>query len=324
MKLTPAQNITRAQRLRALFQIRKRTFERCLAVPACEKPAIRAHSIQNARVLDLLAVENHVYAPEVTMDSERGPQVSIARVGRNDATTFTGLCAEHDARFFAAIDKAPLDVASDEHRFLLAWRAAFFESHATGVVVQQTQAAYQKRVEFGLDPSDEPSPAGLHAVSAMCNAWQVYRWRVDLDLAYHEARLPLLCHESLVLDVRAPTVAAAGLFSVGTRRNPNDLRCVTLNILPLSRTRTWVLFSFKPGDRREARKALRRVLDAPAHNLKYQVSRLLLQRCQNFVLSPAFAEMWSPERKRSVVSFFERTLWETECAFDSPDLQLFT
>ena len=314
----------RGHMLRVFFEARNLTYARCLAAPGCQEPAIRAHSVQNARVLDLLAVDNHVYAPELKIDTATGPYVSIERVGQNKAPTFTGLCANKYVSLSEPIDKALNDVTSHQDRFLVAWRAAFYESHATAAVVPQMQAAYKSRVDLGLDAPDEPSPAGVRAVWTMLEAWKVFRWRAELDLAYGSGRLPDLCHESMTIDVLSPTVAASGLFSLGTRKNQNDLRCVTVNILPLSATRTWVLFSFKPGDKREAHKALRRVLKAPAHNVKYQLSRLLLQRCQNFVLSPSFFETWPDERRRSVVSFFERTLFETDICFDSPDLRLFT
>ena len=315
--------VDRGHLLQAFFEARNVTFEKCL-IAGCQEPAIRAHSVQNARVLDLLAVDNHVYAPEVEVDPVHGPYVSIERIGRNKATTFTGVCSQHDSTLFQPIDSAPIDTASDEHRFLLAWRAAFFESHATIAVARQMQTVYKKRVDLGLDTADEKSTAGMYAVGKMLSAWKVFRWRVDLDLAYLSGNAPDLRHETMTFDVARPTVAASGLFSVGTRKNQNDLRCIAINILPLSETKTWVLFSFKPGDRRQALKALRRVLQAPPHNAKYQLSRLLLQRCQNFVLSPVFFESWSPDRQKVVVAFFERTLFDVEVRFDSPDLQLLT
>ena len=51
-------------------------------------------------------------------------------VGRNDATTFTGLCSEHDRRMFEPIDKATINVLDEEHLFLFAYRSVLRELHA--------------------------------------------------------------------------------------------------------------------------------------------------------------------------------------------------
>lgn len=321
---TPTASLTRGERLQAFFEVQNLEYAMCLAVPKCPQPAIRAHSVQNARVLDLLCVDNHVYVPEVKVHKDTGPFLTFSRRGRNLATTFAGMCSEHDSRLFAPLDNEELDPQSALHCNLLAWRAAFFESHAAQAVGLKSQVAYQKRVEMGLDAPDVPSPAGLVAVGKMLEAWKVFRWRADLDIAFHTGASLDLCHESIILDTEQPTVAVSSLFVVGVRKNANDLRCVTLNVLPLSATKTWALFSFKRQDKREVHKAVRRVLAAPSHNQKYQLSRLILQRCQNFVLSPSYFETWPEPRRRVVLEFFERTMFETEIGFDSPDLQLLT
>lgn len=321
---SPKESGTRGALLRAFYEVRKSKFAKCIGFPGCQEPAIRAHSVQNSRVLDLLVDADHVLSPAVEFDKDSGPRILLDRVGRNSATTFTGLCSTHDSEFFRPIDYEVLDPTSLEHRSLLAWRASLFESHATMAVAAQMQQMYHERVKLGLDSKDSPSPAGLFAVHQMHEAWKVFRWRADLDIARLEGRpLPLL-HESLVLDVAEPTVAASALFVVGLRKNPNDFRCVTLNVLPISPTKTWALFSFKARDRREVLKVIRRVIDAPAHNIKYQLSRLILQRSQNFVLAPRFVQSWPESRMATVLHFFERTMVETEIGFDSPDLQLLT
>lgn len=317
-------SISRGELLKAFFEVRNSKFSKCLGAPGCSQPAIRAHSVQNSRVLDLLVEDDHVYMPAVTFHKDSGPRFRFNLEGRNEATTFTGLCSAHDSTFFEPIDNEVIDPESETHRSLLAWRAALFESHATMAVGAQMQSMYGKRVNLGLDAKDVPSPAGLFAVGKLLEAWKVFRWRVDLDLAFHAGQpLPLL-HDSVVLDVAEPTVAASALFVIGTRRNPNDFRCVTLNVLPLSPTKTWALFSFKAQDRREVRRVIRRVVDAPPHNIKYQLSRLILQRCQNFVLAPRHFRTWTEERTATVLGFFERTMFETEVGFESPALQLLT
>ena len=57
----------------------------------CEKDAIRAHSVQNKKVLEQLCENNHVVMPRFKISANKIPEFFFDSVGRNKATTFTGL-----------------------------------------------------------------------------------------------------------------------------------------------------------------------------------------------------------------------------------------
>ena len=117
--------------LKTMFALKASPLEKCFWPTECPNPAIRAHSVQNATALALLEEGGHVVAPTIRLDAERGPIVDLTKVGRNRATTFAGLCSEHDRMAFAPIELGKLDLQSPEHLFLLAFRATFYEVHAT-------------------------------------------------------------------------------------------------------------------------------------------------------------------------------------------------
>jgi hypothetical protein len=97
------------EELGRFFKTHQARFGKCLAPGlACENTAIRAHSIQNAQVIDLLQTNGHVIALRPNF-SAAGPEIDFESVGRSYASTFTGLCEEHDARLFEPIDTKPLD-----------------------------------------------------------------------------------------------------------------------------------------------------------------------------------------------------------------------
>lgn len=73
-------------------------------------------------------------------------------MGRNNATTFTGLCADHDADLFRPIDTNEIDLSSDEHLFLLSYRAVLKEAYMTRKSAIDTQLTYQRGIEGGLLP----------------------------------------------------------------------------------------------------------------------------------------------------------------------------
>jgi hypothetical protein len=107
----------------------KKGFAKCLAPSMdCDEEPIRAHSIQNARVLDLIQTDGHVLMPRYKLVNGE-PKMEFAKVGRNEASTFTGLCSKHDTELFKAIDTEHLDVDNCEHLRQLAYRSVMREMH---------------------------------------------------------------------------------------------------------------------------------------------------------------------------------------------------
>ena len=105
------------------FKTQKKNFEGCLHPSfTCKRPPIRAHSIQNRRVLDLIQQDGQVRMPRYKIKGDKRA-LEFESVGRNQASTVTGLCSQHDNALFKVIDSEPLNVDNDEHlRFV-----AFFE-----------------------------------------------------------------------------------------------------------------------------------------------------------------------------------------------------
>lgn len=308
----------------AMFTARKKQLTRCFYPSLkCEESAIRAHSVQNSKVLDLLVDNGHVYSMGLKLDVAKGPQISLKAEGRHKATTFTGLCAKHDKELFTAIEDSPLDVQADQHRFLLAYRAAFWELHAAGSVGMQMQNYYEERVRLGLDKRNSGSAAARFAVERLFVAWQVWLWKSELDVALLEEKWDVLAHKVLVFPVTQPTVAASALFSIGTHANGKDLRCVALSVLPLSLTSTCAILSYKPKDKKAVKKKLASLLNGSGVQLKKELSRRLLKSCQNFVLAPQYVETWSTAKRKAVVDYFTKTIFTKGTPADDDELQLF-
>src|ERR1700720_3045384 len=101
--------------IQLFVKAQKKGYAKCLAPSMdCDEEPIRAHSIQNSRVLNLIETEGHVIMPRYRLVNGE-PTMEFAKVGRNNASTFTGLCSKHDAELFKAIDTEPLDVDNCEH-----------------------------------------------------------------------------------------------------------------------------------------------------------------------------------------------------------------
>lgn len=312
------------QLLAAIFRIDSGQFSRCLASGvSCEEPAIRAHSIQNARYLDLLAEDGHVIAFSRRFDVDKGLSIDYTRVGRNRATTFEGLCTSHDNELFSAIEVGELDLESSQHKFLLAYRATIREFHATCDAVCKVQGAYVKRVELGIDPKDEPSPSGMFAVERMIISHETYLYKLLFDEAYASRNFDAVTHDVLPLDVEQPTIGLSSLFSLdGVLRGDSTVR-VCASVLPISPQSTVVVLSYLSDDAPLARAHLSRVLDSEGYHQRYELSKLFLNSCDNFVIAPSYFRLWTSEKRDAVREFFSRTILDNDTAYDNVHLYLF-
>lgn len=310
--------------VKAMFDMRATELGQCFAPPfPCPHPPIRAHSIQNARVLDLLAQDGHLIAPSIRLQASRPPDIDFKPIGRHKgATTFRGLCSVHDRELFAAIETKLIDVTNPEHLFLLAYRAAYFEVHATCAAAWTLQMAYQKRVEFGYDPKGEPSEAGMLAVERIAVAYDTFRYKEFLDAVAASRSFHELQHDVFVHEVTRPTVAACVLFSLDELWD-GDVVHVCLNIFPLEKTRTAIVFSYINNDAALARAELTTVLHSKGTSQLYEVSRRVLNHSQNFVLAPDYVSAWPASKREVVLQYFRRTALYNDLAFEHQDLYLF-
>lgn len=310
--------------LKAVFQLNAAEFSRCFAPPTlCARPAIRAHSVQNATCLDLLADNGHVIGLSRRMSAAAPPEISFARIGRHRATTFAGLCADHDRRIFAPIETAAFDTANPEHLFLAAYRATFREVHASCAAGWMLQMGYQKRVELGLDAGNVPSDAGLLATRQLIMAHQTFVYKLAFDEAYLARDFVAIQHDTFEIGTPRPLLAACCLFSIDDAVTADDVVRVCLNVLPLSARRTVIILSYTRGDAAAARGSLDRILSATGPHRLYELSKRLLNSCENFVVAPAHLDTW-PEAKRDTIrAYFLRTLLKDALDYEHEALYLF-
>ena len=312
------------EELAEFFRTRKIEFGRCLEpMMQCGEPAIRAHSIQNRQTIALLEQDNHVLAWQPRF-SQAGPDVALRRIGRNDAATFAGFCNQHDTKLFRPLDTKALDAADREQLFLLAYRGITCELHAIMTGVVQLQSLYTARVERGADSPDSSSPAGQKALEQMLLSWATWRYRHS----YYDE--PLLRrsfdgveHDVLDLNDQAPCLAASSFITVKDVPINEELVGIAINILPVSETRTVAAFSYAKKDQGSVRAALDRILGSTGDMQRYELSKLVLSRISNVLISPRHFDQWSDERKKKIADAFVRTVESQQDVGEDADFMLF-
>lgn len=313
----------RKQLKRAIFDLQKITVNRCFEpTEMCSKPAIRAHSIQNSGILGQLSDNGHVIMPKLHSNGGK-PELVFTIVGRNKATTFTGLCGDHDARIFEPIDKTPIDSRNEEHLFLLAYRSVLREVHAVATGAVKNQLGYQEKVALGLIPGDVPTSDGMRAVAFIANAYESYLYKRKFDTAYTAGEYSNVQHVRLFEDGYLPTIAVSALFSLDDIPVEDDVARIALNVFPSGRGVS-VVFSFLANEAPHVLPFLQPFISASGETLLQLLSVRILLSCENFVLCPRFWKDVGPSRRQAIAGLFSASLSKEVPVSDLSPVLLFS
>ena len=312
-----------AKLVKHFFKTYKTTTDRCHEPEeTCTQKAIRAHSIPSGSVLSRLSRNGHVVMPRSLHDYPEPPRVLFQHIGRNQATTFTGLCAKHDNDIFRPIDDKTPDINSDRDLFLLAYRATLREYHVTLQNAIRFQSMYQKQLEVGLSSENEPCSAGLLATSHIINAYETYEYKRLLDDYYLSSQWSRMKHNVLLFQDQRPSIAVSSLFSLDDVDAPETPR-ISLSVLPLDASSVAVVFSSTPKDARFVDLYLHRVLSSELYLQKYLISKIIFQSCENFVIDPLYYDSMTKGRQEVIHQFFNRTVNRNDDDFEDERLYLF-
>ena len=110
-------------------EMRKKTrISECLCPRKieCSEKIIKAHSIQNNRILNKISVDGKIMQFDATDAIFTN---DLSKVGRKAATTFTGFCGFHDNELFKSIELKDYESDNKEQEFFFAYRCLARELH---------------------------------------------------------------------------------------------------------------------------------------------------------------------------------------------------
>ena len=115
----------------------------------CSEKIVKAHAIQNNRILNRIA-ENGIV---ITMDgTDHLIFQSSDSKGRKIATTFTGFCSYHDKTLFQEIEDKDF-LGTDKQIFLLTYRTMAWHYHKKLEQINATCIQFEKMFSKGYDMS---------------------------------------------------------------------------------------------------------------------------------------------------------------------------
>ncbi len=305
-----------------IFKNYRGQFGRCLwpGQSNCPAPVIKAHSIQRRGTLESLAENGHVVMPDLVLKGDEPPELRFAEVGLKAASTFTGLCSYHDNKLFEPIDDAPLDFDDRGQMFLLAYRSVLKEAHASMRAANKVQGTYDKAVRLGLSDPEKVTPEMLLATERIVAAYDRYVFKLRYDEAYLNGHFETVEHAVLDLDAPVPSLAASTMFSM--RRVGKDEAFVSLNTFPHDGRHVLVL-SYLAEHERFVEPLFSRIKTTFSVGRLKAVSRLVVERCENFALRPSLYRSFTEAQRAAIRNFFLITLRDPSPGGRDDNIDLF-
>jgi hypothetical protein len=305
-----------------IHRLKNAQYERCLwHTMTCSSAPIKAHAIQNSRALEVLAEDGHVVMvkPEIKGEEFGLP---FKRVGRNLATTFTGMCLEHDTLLFRAIDTNEIDPTNAEHSFLVAYRAVLKGLHAALAVGQMIQLSFHKGVELGhfSEVGPEMTLATVHAIAAM----QMFEFSQCFHQAYKTTAWDSIVHVTLCIPTLSPALAASGVclpVEAQTLKRKNRPFLV-FSIFPQNNSH-FVQFSWLPEVDVVMRLVTKDIITASGDRQLHLLSKFILKYTETFTLKPSVYESFSRPQVDQITKYFLANAAGGRKDWDDPKLYLF-
>jgi hypothetical protein len=251
----------------------------------CTEKPIKAHSIQNSKILDLMQVNDHLIGLKVKPNKFEAPTVSFALIGRNKASTFEGLCEKHDNELFHNIDDFIFNPLDKQQLFLLAYRSVLKETHASMSKAIMLQTSYLKKKEIQSISVDTPSREGMIAVQSLIDSFETFNYKAELDIALTNQDYDFLTHRIFKLTTNTPTVVCSQLFSNDSVRYKDSVSRIIMNIFPIDNQSTYAIFSSTLHEKGLADDYLFKCLNSSSFALNYEISKLIIRNSENFYIN---------------------------------------
>jgi len=125
---------------------------------ACSNKIIKAHSIQNNKILKNISSNGFVYMPRPKPES---PFAVMTKYGRKEATVFTGFCGYHDKVVFQPIEDNLFN-KSNKHMFLYTYRCFAIEYHKKQEEIKMQKNMLTKKPSLLYMSKEDNVFGGMH------------------------------------------------------------------------------------------------------------------------------------------------------------------
>lgn len=306
-------------------EIREKTkVSKCLfsQFGGCSEKIIRAHSIQNNKILSKIATNGEVKVFWVEAHSSLIGDLDT--IGRKVATTFSGFCGAHDTKLFSEIENKDYLMNNKKQEFLFAYRALCRE-----LIVKEEQKNIFEYIQknFYL-PNIEKFLKGIEI--GLSDLQEV---KDLLDQSLLKEEFGAIKSIVICLDEECNfSVASAFNLEYDLENNlVNDLSNIAEKGKPLFLTifpqndKTYILLSYLKKDADIYKLFRNQVLNLSDKEITEKISWLITLYCENFVYSPEKWKILSDEDKKIFMEIFKESAFRSHSNYMSskPPLNFF-
>ena len=297
------------QQLKQLF--REARTKSCFAVDSnCSENIIRAHSVQNNRILARLADNGEVIQLTGGI-GEEGFGITPRRVGRRVASVATNFCGMHDTNIFLPIEQRDFTPGDLEQELLFAYRAYAKEYHAKLEQSLVFKAALNKfdaletkdMFTTALTGSEvtlqemESNRIILNRALSCSDFKQIHTYRAEF-----RQPCPIAVSSSFALE---HDLNGKVLNNLGDLKG--SLKPLTLTVFPQA-SKTYVLISCFRKDKKDCSFIPNQILAGTKAEQRVVISNMVIAYVENLFISPAWWGNKPRETQEAISKLFCETI----------------
>ncbi|WP_088291090.1 hypothetical protein [Bacillus mycoides] len=298
----------------------------------CSNKIIKAHSIQNNRILNTISENGEVLMIGGDIDNSSIFKTTMEHVGRKRATTFTGFCGKHDTDIFIPIERENYQLGNKEQEFLFAYRALAKEYHSkltVGDMFRKMQQ-YLKAEEYHKlsDLFDEQNPLSLEHIENMAFMFRNYLigskdaedrltlFKKRMNIFLDNSNFDEIITEVIEFDEEYHIAVSSMTFIEKDLNDKivNEMGNLDMHLAPLFITvfpqdgKTYVLLSYFERNKRKYKFIKEQIITQNIQMQKIIISNLIVAYLENWTISPIKWSTLSEKMKKRICKHYNKTV----------------
>lgn len=302
----------------------------------CSNRIIKAHSVQNNKILNAISQDGMVLMFDHDVNDEMALHSKMKPKGRKGATTFTGFCGHHDTTIFNPIENFDYEKGNKEQDFLFAYRALAKEYHSKKSVGniyrhmltllrEERYEEINKRFTGDNIPSEEHKffMQELFSTNLVGNEDAEQRFERFKGWAnnwLNAGEFNNIVTHTLEFEEEYHLAVSSTTYIERDLNNNiiNELSDWETMLAPLFITvfpqngKTYVLLSHFARNNRRYRRFAEQIVNSNIEEQKIIISNIILAYIENFAFSPTKWDGMSKESRDEIESTFLNTTFEID------------
>ena len=297
----------------------------------CDTKIIKAHSIQENKILKRISINGNILSFNSIMESEQF-EIEMKEIGKAKASIFTGFCKFHDNAIFRQIEIKDYEKHNKEQEFLFAYRSLAWFYHAKRVEFNQYEKLYniirnqdEKGVQryLNLKPpySDSFIDKTTHLYKlkmegALTTVKELEILRTTININLDKKKFHKIITEVIEFDNETPITVSSILYIEFDMKGNliNDycnerkkLQPVFLSVFP-QKGKTYILISYLKNNKNTFNFIDEQIINQPTMKQRIILSNIIICYVENFFISPHYWATLAKPIKTKINYIFNNTI----------------